>query len=247
MSNIIFGLVPTLLDICKFANARLNILRLLLLLVKYVFVHIIILVVKIFKILFYATGMNSSGKSISTINFVDDLLDENAVFGGGVIYISYHHQVFFLQTHLVVHNSKTGRPRDTNCISHRNEVMPEISKSPDVVPTSHVEATQRPLCPEQLYRYCSVYLFAGLGILLRIVIAESSSSIGTARFFGSSYFIPNLLGCFCLGFLSQIATIKGLRRIVSPCLTSGFCGSLTTLSSWQLRCSFRTTSKRLCI
>ena len=85
MSNIIFGLVPTLLDICKFANARLNILRLLLLLVKYVFVDIIILVVKIFKILFYATGMNSSGKSISTINFVDDLLDENAVFGGGVI------------------------------------------------------------------------------------------------------------------------------------------------------------------
>ena len=85
MSNIIFGLVPTRLDICKFANARLNILRLLLLLVKYVFVDIIILVLKIFKILFYATGMNSSGKSISTINFVDDLLDENAVFGGGVI------------------------------------------------------------------------------------------------------------------------------------------------------------------
>ena len=112
--------------------------------------------------------------------------------------------------------------------------MPEISKSPDVVSTSHVEAIQRPLCPEQLYRYCSVYLFAGLGILLRIVIAESSSSIATARFFGSSYFIPNLLGCFCLGFLSQIATIKGLKRIVSPCLTSGFCGSLTTLSSWQL-------------
>ena len=125
--------------------------------------------------------------------------------------------------------------------------MVELSKSHVNVPTSHVDVVHRPQCHEQVHIYCSVYLFAGLGILLRIVIAESSSSTGTARFFGSSYFIPNLLGCFCLGFLSQMATIKGLRRIVSPCLTSGFCGSLTTLSSWQLRCSFGTTSKRLCI
>ena len=199
----IFGLVPTLLDICKFANARLNILRLLLLLVKYVFVHTIISSVKIFKILFYATGMNPSGKSISTINFVDDLLDENAVFGGGgvIIFIIIINKFSCKRTSS---QFQTDRPRDTNCISHRNEVMLEISKSPDVVSTSHVEAIQRPLCPEQVYRYCSVYLFAGLGILLRIVIAESSSSIGTARFFGSSYFIPNLLGCFAWDFCLKL-------------------------------------------
>ena len=58
--------------------------------------------------------------------------------------------------------------------------------------------------------------------------------LGQSVFLALPTFYRTFWAVFFLGYLSQLATIKGLKEIVSPCLTSGFCGSLTTLSSWQL-------------
>lgn len=87
---------------------------------------------------------------------------------------------------------------------------------------------------QSLYTYTSIYLFANVGIALRILVSHMCDAPATSPtfiYFGTSYFVQNILGTFLLGVLSHMK--KG-KQFVSPSITTGFCGSLTTYSSWQL-------------
>ena len=86
-----------------------------------------------------------------------------------------------------------------------------------------------------IYTYFSIYLFACCGILIRIFITMAATttlpSSPTSKYFGTGYLIQNIVGTFILGILSNV---KKAKYFISPSITTGFCGSLTTYSSWQL-------------
>jgi fluoride ion exporter CrcB/FEX len=94
--------------------------------------------------------------------------------------------------------------------------------------------------------FFAVGFFSFIGVLIRVLIyngfvGESEPLARTAygpfiqMFYVQPYLLPNLLGCFCMAIfyvfkadLLKCDESKGLLKG----LTTGFCGSLTTFSSW---------------
>lgn len=94
---------------------------------------------------------------------------------------------------------------------------------------------------------CAIALFSYLGVLARVKItghlfpARHILSDEEAFFyplFYNSYFVPNIIGCFFIAIF-QHQKSKVIHSALSPLYLSfcvgaitGFCGSLTTFSSW---------------
>ena len=89
---------------------------------------------------------------------------------------------------------------------------------------------------------CAITVCSYLGVFLRVIITLQLKTnaltdevpIVYKHFLHNSHFAPNLLGCFIMAVLF---TLK--RRILALVpmalysgMTTGFCGSLTTFSSW---------------
>ena len=89
---------------------------------------------------------------------------------------------------------------------------------------------------------CAITVCSYLGVFLRVIITLQLKTnaltdevpIVYKHFLHNSHFAPNLLGCFIIAVLF---TLK--RRILALVpmalysgMTTGFCGSLTTFSSW---------------
>lgn len=94
----------------------------------------------------------------------------------------------------------------------------------------------------------AIAFFSYLGVLIRILVTSNldlrNSNAKEAEYclypslFKNTYFVPNILGTFIIGFLSRK---KGIFfRTPGPSsyqsfytgVSTGFCGSLTTFSSW---------------
>jgi fluoride ion exporter CrcB/FEX len=96
----------------------------------------------------------------------------------------------------------------------------------------------------------AIAVFSYLGVLMRILITSNidlNSSTSAEKelvfclytsLFNNTYFVPNILGTFIIGFLSRKKEF--FFRTPGPSsyqsfytgVSTGFCGSLTTFSSW---------------
>lgn len=76
-----------------------------------------------------------------------------------------------------------------------------------------------------------IALGGGVGALSRfwIALAVKRSIISSFPF---ATLMANMLGCFLLGFLMQIATPQFLSKSLKIALATGFLGSLTTFSTF---------------
>ena len=88
---------------------------------------------------------------------------------------------------------------------------------------------------ENAVQDCEICLWACFGVALRYCISLVGSTSGIFGIFGSTWFFQNIVGTFVLGVLVTLAPFQNKRTTfhVSPGITTGFCGSLTTWSSWQ--------------
>jgi fluoride ion exporter CrcB/FEX len=96
----------------------------------------------------------------------------------------------------------------------------------------------------------AIAIFSYLGVLMRILITSKldlNNSSSTEKeevfclytsLFNNTYFVPNILGTFIIGFFSRKKEF--FFRTPGPYfyqsfytgVSTGFCGSLTTFSSW---------------
>ena len=109
--------------------------------------------------------------------------------------------------------------------------------------------TKAGLCESgALLQWAGVCLWASFGVTLRIFMgfipAEQGSFIAM---FGKSFLLQNLLGSFILGALSSLTKnmSKTTKFHLSPAVTTGFCGSLTTWSSWQQSIAVKFVSNKV--
>ena len=89
---------------------------------------------------------------------------------------------------------------------------------------------------------CAITVFSYLGVFLRVIITSRLQSntlssevpIVYRHFLYNSHFTPNLLGCFIIAVLFNLKrNILALAPMaLYTGMTTGFCGSLTTFSSW---------------
>jgi fluoride ion exporter CrcB/FEX len=94
--------------------------------------------------------------------------------------------------------------------------------------------------------FFAVGFFSFIGVLIRVLIynafvGESEPLADTAygpfiqMFYVQPYLLPNFLGCFCMAvfyvFKSELLQYDKSKGLLKG-LTTGFCGSLTTFSSW---------------
>jgi fluoride ion exporter CrcB/FEX len=89
---------------------------------------------------------------------------------------------------------------------------------------------------------CAITVFSYLGVFLRVIITSRLQSntlssevpIVYRHFLYNSHFAPNLLGCFIIAILFNLKrNILALAPMaLYTGMTTGFCGSLTTFSSW---------------
>lgn len=88
---------------------------------------------------------------------------------------------------------------------------------------------------ENAVQDCEICLWACSGVALRYCISLIFTTSGIFGIFGSTWFFQNIVGSFVLGILVTLAPFQNKRTSfhVSPGITTGFCGSLTTWSSWQ--------------
>lgn len=94
-----------------------------------------------------------------------------------------------------------------------------------------------PLC---LMELGPLFIFSYIGVLLRVIISEFSSSRRAGAFaLGSALnpvLGPNVLGCFIMGIIqhpsSKPAMIRMMGVHVHTGISTGFAGSLTSFSSW---------------
>lgn len=80
----------------------------------------------------------------------------------------------------------------------------------------------------------SIFLGGGLGAVTRYLI-----SFNTAKYFEinlpAATFLVNITGCFIIGFLYFLFIEKtNIPPELKLCLTVGFCGGLTTFSTFSL-------------
>lgn len=95
----------------------------------------------------------------------------------------------------------------------------------------------------------SVFVGSGLGGVLRFLTAVllQSSSFG-----GSRYYLPwstllvNVAGCFIFGLVYGFASQALLSKELKLALTTGFCGGLTTFSTFSYEIFEMFGSGRIC-
>ena len=91
----------------------------------------------------------------------------------------------------------------------------------------------------QLNDIAAICIGSIYGVLLRYYLSKLSSiiantdheSILTAFDFG--YLFPNIIGCFFMGLLIEYTKTKEKRSLFSKMIGTGFCGSLTSFSTWN--------------
>ena len=89
---------------------------------------------------------------------------------------------------------------------------------------------------------CAITVCSYLGVFLRVIITRQLKTntltdevpIVYRHFLHNSHFAPNIMGCFIIAVLF---TLKRKILALAPMalytgMTTGFCGSLTTFSSW---------------
>ncbi len=89
---------------------------------------------------------------------------------------------------------------------------------------------------KHVFYFTSLTLFGYLGSLVRLFVK--------IFIFGnheSTFYYVNIIGCFFIGTIYQIKSnsnshIKYHAHLLT-CLSTGFCGCLTSFSSWQLECT----------
>ena len=71
-----------------------------------------------------------------------------------------------------------------------------------------------------------------LGSVVRYVVSRSFSGVETGGF-PLATFVVNVVGCLILGFVSTLAAREGvMSETVKVLITVGFCGGLTTFSTF---------------
>ncbi|KAJ7157097.1 major facilitator superfamily domain-containing protein [Mycena filopes] len=113
-----------------------------------------------------------------------------------------------------------GRPKDSSTT---------LVIKPEEAPKLHEPTTYHPLSPHTL---ALLMLFSVLGVLARLGLSALANYSGQS-IFPLAY--SQGVGCLIMGFC--LALKEPFHRYYPPLyigLTTGFCGSLTTMSGWQL-------------
>ena len=78
-------------------------------------------------------------------------------------------------------------------------------------------------------------LGAYAGIVFRVSLTALSKTLNSDLFdlWGHSWLLPNFIGCLIMGMMKGIKKIKKWDVVWITGITSGFCGSCTTFSTWQ--------------
>lgn len=86
----------------------------------------------------------------------------------------------------------------------------------------------------------SVIIGAYVGVGIRVLLTEFAhvmydSQTALLQLLGVEYFLPNVCGCFIMGFVTRLKPVlRGQYDILLTGVTTGFCGSCTTFASWDL-------------
>ena len=99
-----------------------------------------------------------------------------------------------------------------------------------------------------LLQWAGVCVWASFGVTLRIFMSFIPAEDGSfIAMFGKSYLLQNILGSFILGALTSLTTNMSTSNKfhLSPAVTTGFCGSLTTWSSWQQAIAVKFVSNKV--
>lgn len=83
-----------------------------------------------------------------------------------------------------------------------------------------------------------------VGALIRYAISTTIDNSLDSDF-TLGIFIANFVGCFIAGILIPLASLEYINYIIIPLLSVGFCGSLTTFSTYILDILQRFESKRV--
>ena len=88
-----------------------------------------------------------------------------------------------------------------------------------------------------------VALFAPFGVLLRVTLSLLEQAFvgggsGVLNALGSGYFLANIVGCVCMSFILRFRkSITNVDTALYVGLSTGFCGCVTTFSTWSQRAS----------
>lgn len=99
-----------------------------------------------------------------------------------------------------------------------------------------------------MLQWAGVCVWASFGVTLRIFMSFIPAEDGSfIAMFGKSFLLQNILGSFILGALSSLTKnmSKSNKFHLSPAVTTGFCGSLTTWSSWQQSIAVKFVSNKV--
>lgn len=73
--------------------------------------------------------------------------------------------------------------------------------------------------------------FAIAGVIMRLILLNAATKY---HLFGSyAHFLPNSVGSLIMGFISPFRTFQKAMPLTHKSIATGFCGSLTTFSSWM--------------
>jgi CrcB protein len=90
----------------------------------------------------------------------------------------------------------------------------------------------------------SVFLGGGIGAIFRYLISLISQYFGIQTIFAT--FCVNIIGSFILGFVFAFAVLKSdFSPILKIFITVGFCGGLTTFSTFSSECFYLLNSGKI--
>ena len=116
------------------------------------------------------------------------------------------------------------------------QVLVEESRS--MLFTSHMWA--------RVNEIISISLFSSFGCCLRVLLQEFSKMNSSCSFTENSalspVLLPNLVGCFFMGFIQPSGKVNNLEKVLGKetltGISTGFNGSLTSFSSWAYHSTF---------
>ncbi|GLD96298.1 hypothetical protein PINS_up004981 [Pythium insidiosum] len=112
--------------------------------------------------------------------------------------------------------------------------------------TEHIDVSTRFLCVSKdsvdkvLPVVVSISMGAYFGVGIRMLLTEfvltlSSRQSELARLLGAGFFLPNVVGCFVMGFTARCKPLLRDRfSLYVMGVTTGFCGCCTTFASWDV-------------